>query len=374
MADLKISQLTGATTPLAGTEVLPIVQGGATVKVSVDNLTTGKSVSGASFVPTGSTAPANGVYLPAANTVGISTNSTVRVTFGSTGDVNIATSAAISTAANRTYVSIKGKGTAASDGSGILQFQTNTPGATAGLIGNMEFMVPDNTSSSSFRVAYVGGFASTAGASPNNVGGLLDLATKSDGVTGGGTTRQRIHASGGISMGDTVDPGAGNLRLGVGNLVFGAASKGVTTNGAINLGLGTNGAVNEVIIATATGAREFYNSYTGRNDINQGEGAFSWDNASSATIDLAVLFPDITFTNKGISVLLQAVGGQNAGSGTSYFWNINRTVGGSWSGANISTVGTNTITSVSGSGTSFTINFSVANQYGNGVVRILANT
>lgn len=49
MADLKISQLTGATTPLAGTEVLPIVQSGATVKVSVDNLTTGKPVNGTQF-------------------------------------------------------------------------------------------------------------------------------------------------------------------------------------------------------------------------------------------------------------------------------------------------------------------------------------
>ena len=44
MADKKISALTAATTPLAGTEVLPIVQGGATVKVSVDNLTSGKIV------------------------------------------------------------------------------------------------------------------------------------------------------------------------------------------------------------------------------------------------------------------------------------------------------------------------------------------
>ena len=42
MADLKISQLTGATTPLAGTEVLPVVQGGSTKKVSVANLTAGR--------------------------------------------------------------------------------------------------------------------------------------------------------------------------------------------------------------------------------------------------------------------------------------------------------------------------------------------
>ena len=43
MADTKISALPASTTPLAGTEVLPIVQGGATVKVSVANLTAGRS-------------------------------------------------------------------------------------------------------------------------------------------------------------------------------------------------------------------------------------------------------------------------------------------------------------------------------------------
>lgn len=53
MADKKISALTGATTPLAGTEVLPIVQSGTTVKVSVDNLTAGKVT------------PTNGVQFPA---------------------------------------------------------------------------------------------------------------------------------------------------------------------------------------------------------------------------------------------------------------------------------------------------------------------
>jgi hypothetical protein len=44
MADKKISALTGASTPLAGTEVLPIVQSGSTVKVSVANLTVGRDV------------------------------------------------------------------------------------------------------------------------------------------------------------------------------------------------------------------------------------------------------------------------------------------------------------------------------------------
>lgn len=55
MADKKISALTAATTPLAGTEVLPIVQSGSTVKVSVANLTAGRSVaaSSATFGPVG---------------------------------------------------------------------------------------------------------------------------------------------------------------------------------------------------------------------------------------------------------------------------------------------------------------------------------
>lgn len=45
MADLKISALTGATTPLAGSEVLPIVQSSTTKKVSIANITAGRDVS-----------------------------------------------------------------------------------------------------------------------------------------------------------------------------------------------------------------------------------------------------------------------------------------------------------------------------------------
>lgn len=44
MADVKISGLPASTVPLAGTEVLPIVQGTTTKQVSVTNLTSGKTV------------------------------------------------------------------------------------------------------------------------------------------------------------------------------------------------------------------------------------------------------------------------------------------------------------------------------------------
>jgi hypothetical protein len=53
MANSKISALTSATTPLAGTEVLPVVQSGVTTQVSVANLTAGRAVSASSLTATG---------------------------------------------------------------------------------------------------------------------------------------------------------------------------------------------------------------------------------------------------------------------------------------------------------------------------------
>ncbi len=61
MADTKISALTAATTPLAGTEVLPIVQSGSTKKVAVSDLTAGRSVS-ASTITASSTSAVAGVF------------------------------------------------------------------------------------------------------------------------------------------------------------------------------------------------------------------------------------------------------------------------------------------------------------------------
>ena len=46
-----------------------------------------------SLIPTGSTVPTNGVYLPAANTLGLATASTVRLQIGSTGTIGIGAAA-----------------------------------------------------------------------------------------------------------------------------------------------------------------------------------------------------------------------------------------------------------------------------------------
>ena len=60
MADSKISALPASSTPLAGTEVLPIVQSSTTKQVSVANLTAGRAVSALSITSTND-ASINGV-------------------------------------------------------------------------------------------------------------------------------------------------------------------------------------------------------------------------------------------------------------------------------------------------------------------------
>lgn len=60
MADVKISALPAATTPLAGTEVLPIVQSSTTKQVSIANVTAGRAISASSLTLTTPLSVANG--------------------------------------------------------------------------------------------------------------------------------------------------------------------------------------------------------------------------------------------------------------------------------------------------------------------------
>ena len=55
MPNTKISALTSATTPLAGTETVPIVQSGATKQVTVANFTAGRAVAATSLALNGAT-------------------------------------------------------------------------------------------------------------------------------------------------------------------------------------------------------------------------------------------------------------------------------------------------------------------------------
>jgi hypothetical protein len=100
MADTKISALTASTTPLAGTEVLPIVQSGTTKQVSVANLTTGRAISATQLtLTTGNLIVANGQGIDFSATPGTGTSElladyeegtwTPTFTFGTAGDLTI---------------------------------------------------------------------------------------------------------------------------------------------------------------------------------------------------------------------------------------------------------------------------------------------
>jgi len=113
MADTKISALTASTTPLAGTEVLPIVQSSTTKQVSVANLTAGRAVSAASVTTTGTITANSGIrsitasgrqpefvltqtsiaswtmYNPPSSTELRLYNGTDKIKFIDTGDVNL---------------------------------------------------------------------------------------------------------------------------------------------------------------------------------------------------------------------------------------------------------------------------------------------
>lgn len=101
MADKKISQLALASTPLSGGETLPVVQTGATVQVSVSNLTEGRAVS-ATSVATGLGAtgtPAytftgdtnTGMWSPTADTIAFSEGGAESMRITSAGRLGIGT-------------------------------------------------------------------------------------------------------------------------------------------------------------------------------------------------------------------------------------------------------------------------------------------
>jgi hypothetical protein len=92
MADKKISALTGATTPLAGTEVLPIVQSGTTVKVAVSDLTAGRAVSASSVTAsTGDVTSTAGNVVVSTSGKGVTTTGAISLGLGTNGSTSQAT-------------------------------------------------------------------------------------------------------------------------------------------------------------------------------------------------------------------------------------------------------------------------------------------
>jgi hypothetical protein len=175
MADKKISQLTSATTPLAGTEVLPIVQSGSTVKVSAADVTAGRAVSASSLTLTGSPLAA---------------------TSGGTGQSSAFTANAIPYASS----------TSALATSSALTFNGTEVSCTGAIRTSDEF------SSLGGRLALY----RSAGASYIDWASAQNLNWRTVTSVGGGGATARM------TLGST-----GDLTLSTGNLVVGTAGKGI---------------------------------------------------------------------------------------------------------------------------------------------------
>lgn len=176
MADVKISALPAATIPLAGTEVLPIVQSGTTDKVSVADLTAGRTVNASAFSASGTVSGATvtasgtvsgatvsgttvsgttvtvgagtaalpsltptgdtntGLWAPAADTLAFSTNGTERLRLDSAGNATFTGTAVMSSSFQRNrlingnmYIAQRATSATVTAGTGVPTVSTGYP-------------------------------------------------------------------------------------------------------------------------------------------------------------------------------------------------------------------------------------------------------
>jgi hypothetical protein len=229
MADVKISGLPASTTPLAGTEVLPIVQSGVTKQVAVSDLTSGRSVSATSFTPSGATVPANGVYLPSANTLGFATNSTGAVWVDSAQKVGVGTSTPATTFQINGAIANTGGVSSSSFSGAAAVVNASASSATAGTHGSSLVFAQSWASGTPSSVIATGQITGVKTANDGSFGGGLAFWTSN----GGGTDlaeRMRLNS-------------AGDVTVNTGNIVIGTAAKGID----FSANTGTAGMTSELL-------------------------------------------------------------------------------------------------------------------------------
>ena len=172
-----------ASAAIAGTKISP--------DFGSQNTTTTGTSTAASFIPTSSTAPTNGVYLPSANNVAISTNGTGRLFVDASGNVGVGASA--STASRLEVSRLGGAWTGSSVVAGTaltLHPGTGSTGSPAnltifaGTTSSSSIYFGDTDSSSIGLIDYI----HTSDAFRFNTNGSEKLRITSDGKVGLGTS------------------------------------------------------------------------------------------------------------------------------------------------------------------------------------------
>ena len=264
MADIKISQLPAATTPLAGTEVLPLVQSGETRKVTVATLraTAVTAVTGtAPVVSSGGLTPA--ISMAAANT---STNGYLTSTDWNTFNGKYSTGGALGTPSSGTATNLTGlplttgvTGTlpVANGGTG-----TTTPALVAGTNVTISGTWPNQTINSSGGggsgtvtsvAATVPTFLSVTG-SPITTSGTLAIAYSGTALPvlngGTGTTTPALVAGTNVTITGTWPNQTINSGGGTG-MVYPGAGIGNSTGTAWGTSYSTTGTGTVVALATS---------------------------------------------------------------------------------------------------------------------------
>ena len=199
------------------------------------NFVTTGSATATGFIPSGSSVPTNGLYLPAANTVGISTNSTVRMRIDSTGNVGINTAPATAR-----ILSVGGNMTGATGAYGVLVSPTIQPDVTVNALVTASqaataanggtpytvaalacFNAAQGTFNADSTVTNQYGFAATASltGATNNYGFYSNIATAAN--------RYNFYANG-----TAPNRFSGDVQIfGAGGLGYTTGSGGTTTQG-----------------------------------------------------------------------------------------------------------------------------------------------
>lgn len=169
------------------------------------------------------TAQGDLLYASAANTLArLAKNTTATRYLANTGTTNNPQWDQVNLANGVTGTLPTGNG-----GTGLTSFTTNgiVYASSTSALATGSALSFDGTNFSTTGSATASRFIPSGSTVPTN--GMYLPAANTVAISTNSSEDIRFFSTGGVSIGDTTDPGAGNLRLGTGNLVIGTAGKGI---------------------------------------------------------------------------------------------------------------------------------------------------